>query len=126
LTDGSDDDSTIRSPVGGGGPAANGTVTLAVTNPGEERPIAIESVTEDLAEEIAIEGLSVSQITEEIEVELPPGSRTVVVSDLHLPAVATDTSRAVAVELAAILTRWTGPGAFVIAGDGFEMLAGPP
>jgi hypothetical protein len=127
LTDGSDYDGTTGSPVGGsGGPAANGAVTLAVTNPGEDRPIAIESVTEDLAEEIAIEGLSVFQITEEIEVELPPGSRTVVVSDLHLPAVATDTSRAVAFELAAILTGWTGPRAFVIAGDGFEMLAGPP
>ena len=127
MTDGSDADSTIGSPAGGsGGHAVNRPVTLAVTNPGEDRPIAVESVTEDLAEEIAIEGLSVFQITEEIEVELPLGSRTVVVSDLHLPAVATDTSRAVATELADILTGWTGPGAFVIAGDGFEMLAGPP
>ncbi len=63
---------------------------------------------------------------EQIEIELPPGSRTVVVSDLHLPAVATETSVAVAEELSALLAGMTGPATFVIAGDGFEMLAGPP
>ena len=65
-------------------------------------------------------------IAEEIEIELPPGSRTVVVSDLHLPAPATDNSRAVAAELTDLLGAWEGPGAFIIAGDGFELLAGPP
>ena len=48
------------------------------------------------------------------------------VSDLHLPAVATAISTAVADEIAAVLGTCHGPGAFVIAGDGFEMLAGPP
>ena len=67
-----------------------------------------------------------SLIAEELELELPPGSHTVVVSDLHLPAVATPTSTAVATELAAVLGDATGPAAFVVAGDGFEMLAGPP
>ena len=56
----------------------------------------------------------------------PRRSRTILVSDLHLPAVATTTSTAVADEIAAVLGTCHGPGAFVIAGDGFEMLAGPP
>jgi lysylphosphatidylglycerol synthetase-like protein (DUF2156 family) len=65
-------------------------------------------------------------IAEEIEIELDAGSRTVVVSDLHMPVVATSTSTAVADELARLLAGFDGPGVFVIAGDGFEMLAGPP
>jgi lysylphosphatidylglycerol synthetase-like protein (DUF2156 family)/UDP-2,3-diacylglucosamine pyrophosphatase LpxH len=32
----------------------------------------------------------------------------------------------VADELTGLLDRWVGPGVFVIAGDGFELLAGPP
>jgi lysylphosphatidylglycerol synthetase-like protein (DUF2156 family)/UDP-2,3-diacylglucosamine pyrophosphatase LpxH len=63
---------------------------------------------------------------EAIELELPAGCRTVVVSDLHLPAVATPTSTTVADELASVLGQCTGPAAFIIDGDGFEMLAGPP
>ena len=59
-----------------------------------------------------------------IEAGVPLGGRVVVVSDLHLAAVPTDASRIVADELAELLTGWSGPGAFVIAGDGFEMLAG--
>jgi metallophosphoesterase superfamily enzyme len=80
----------------------------------------------DLATEAA-EGLLPSLLIEEsIEIELPIGSRTVVVSDLHLPTVATPTSTAVADEVAAVLGETDGPVAFVIAGDGFEMLDGPP
>ncbi|MGO8870757.1 MAG: phosphatidylglycerol lysyltransferase domain-containing protein [Acidimicrobiales bacterium] len=81
---------------------------------------------QDLAVE-AVEGqLPIFLIDEEFELELPPGSRTVVVSDLHLPAVATPVSTSVADGLAGVLAGMTGPAAFVIAGDGFEMLAGPP
>jgi lysylphosphatidylglycerol synthetase-like protein (DUF2156 family)/UDP-2,3-diacylglucosamine pyrophosphatase LpxH len=65
-------------------------------------------------------------VAEQIELALGPGSRTLVVSDLHLPAVATPLSTAVADELAATLGGADGPACFVIAGDGFEMLAGPP
>ena len=65
-------------------------------------------------------------IDEEVEVHLPKGSRTILVSDLHLPVVATPTSTAVADELAGLLGECRGPAAFVVAGDGFEMLAGPP
>jgi len=61
-----------------------------------------------------------------VEARVPLGGRVVVVSDLHLAAVPTDASRIVADELAELLDSWTGPGAFVIAGDGFEMLASPP
>ncbi|HEX3461087.1 MAG TPA: phosphatidylglycerol lysyltransferase domain-containing protein [Acidimicrobiales bacterium] len=61
-----------------------------------------------------------------VEALIPLGGRVVVVSDLHLAAVPTDASRIVADELAELLGGWEGPGAFVIAGDGFEMLAGPP
>ena len=64
-------------------------------------------------------------IAESVELGLPTGSRTVVVSDLHLPVVATETSTSVAEELATVLEGLVGPAAFIIAGDGFEMLAGP-
>ena len=65
-------------------------------------------------------------IDDRLEVELPAGGRMVVVSDLHLGAVATERSTSVAGELADLLDGWSGPGLFVIAGDGFELLAGPP
>jgi hypothetical protein len=56
-------------------------------------------------------------IDESFELELPPGCRTVLVSDLHLPGVATPTSTSVADELPRILGQCsTGPTAFVIAG----------
>jgi lysylphosphatidylglycerol synthetase-like protein (DUF2156 family)/UDP-2,3-diacylglucosamine pyrophosphatase LpxH len=61
-----------------------------------------------------------------IEAEIPLGGRVVVVSDLHLAAVPTEASRLVADELGELLSGWAGPGAFVIAGDGFEMLAAAP
>ncbi|HEX3839874.1 MAG TPA: phosphatidylglycerol lysyltransferase domain-containing protein [Acidimicrobiales bacterium] len=61
-----------------------------------------------------------------VEALVPLGGRAMVVSDLHLAAIPTDASRIVADELAELLGGWEGPGAFVIAGDGFEMLAGPP
>jgi lysylphosphatidylglycerol synthetase-like protein (DUF2156 family)/UDP-2,3-diacylglucosamine pyrophosphatase LpxH len=81
---------------------------------------------QDLATDAAEELLPSFFIEELAEVELPTGSRTIVVSDLHLPAVATPTSTSVADELTSLLVTMTGPAAFVIAGDGFELLAGPP
>ncbi len=80
----------------------------------------------DLVVEAGDGTLPASLIAEEVEIELPVGSRTVVVSDLHLPTVPTVTSTTVADELAGLLGSMAGPAAFVIAGDGFEMLAGPP
>ena len=49
-----------------------------------------------------------------------------VVSDLHLPGTATPASTKVADEIIAVLEGWEGAGLLVIAGDGFELLAGPP
>jgi len=80
----------------------------------------------DLVPATGDETAPMSLFGEAIDLELPDGCRTVVVSDLHLPAVATPTSTTVADELASVLGQCTGPAAFIIAGDGFEMLAGPP
>jgi lysylphosphatidylglycerol synthetase-like protein (DUF2156 family)/UDP-2,3-diacylglucosamine pyrophosphatase LpxH len=60
-----------------------------------------------------------------IEVAVPRGGRVVVVSDLHLSSPVTDASRNCTSELIGVLDRWEGPGVLVIAGDGFELLAGP-
>ncbi len=81
---------------------------------------------DDVADIEEVEPPAPFLIAEQIELELPAGSRTLVVSDLHLPAVATPVSTSVADEIARMLAGVAGPAAFVIAGDGFEMLAGPP
>ena len=72
------------------------------------------------------DGVAPFLIDHQVELQLPKGSRVVLVSDLHLPAVATPTSTAVADEIAGVLGGCVGPAGLVIAGDGFEMLAGPP
>jgi lysylphosphatidylglycerol synthetase-like protein (DUF2156 family)/UDP-2,3-diacylglucosamine pyrophosphatase LpxH len=61
-----------------------------------------------------------------IQLEVGQGSRVVVVSDLHLPPVATDVSTRAAGELAQLLDGFREPGILVIAGDGFELLAAAP
>jgi len=94
--------------------------TLAPPDPG------IDAAISELAASLDAEDQPTFLIAEQIEVPLPQGSRTVLVSDLHLPVSATDSSTAVADDIATVLGEWSGPGAFVIAGDGFEMLAGPP
>src|SRR5262245_29208277 len=60
-----------------------------------------------------------------IEVSVPRGGRVVVVSDLHLSNPVTDAARNCTTALMDVLGRWDGPGVLVIAGDGFELLAGP-
>ncbi len=100
---------------------------MITADPVEESTFDDEPTSErDLAASAAEGDLPAFLIDEEVELELPAGSRTVVVSDLHLPVVATPTSTSVADELAEVLDGFAGPGAFIIAGDGFEMLAGPP
>ena len=47
-----------------------------------------------------VDGVAPFLIDAEVELALPKGSRVVLVSDLHLPAVATPTSTAVADEIA--------------------------
>ena len=60
-----------------------------------------------------------------IRLSVPAGGRVIVVSDLHLGAVATTTSQIVTEDLARRLANWTGPGVLVFAGDTFELLDEP-
>ena len=59
-----------------------------------------------------------------VEIEIARGDTVVVVSDLHLSATMTDAAAACTKALIDRVGAWTGGGAVVIAGDGFEMLAG--
>jgi lysylphosphatidylglycerol synthetase-like protein (DUF2156 family)/UDP-2,3-diacylglucosamine pyrophosphatase LpxH len=92
-------------------PLADAVVAAAVRSNGRGEPAGVACAPD---------------VPDRTEVAVPKGARTVVVSDLHLPTVATETSRAVEKELSDLLDQWVGPGVFVIAGDGFELLAGPP
>ena len=61
-----------------------------------------------------------------IRLEVGRGGRVVVVSDLHLGPAASEVSTRAADELSQLLNGFHEPGIFVIAGDGFEMLAAAP
>src|SRR5207248_5023593 len=61
-----------------------------------------------------------------LDVDVAAGVRVVVVSDLHLTAPATDSSKAAAATLAEMLAAWQGPGVVVLAGDVVELLSGQP
>ncbi len=67
-----------------------------------------------------------SEVADLVEIQVPQGVRVVLVSDLHIPCEATETSTGLVSDLCNLLDQWVGPGVFVIAGDGFELLAGPP
>ena len=79
----------------------------------------------DSEPDIPEDTLTHAPVEEEIEFSLPRGSRTIVVSDLHLGVAQTPNSLRVQTEIVAVLSEVTGPAAFIINGDGFEMLAGP-
>src|SRR5919206_1551198 len=64
-----------------------------------------------------------SIVTDVLEVDLPTGSRALVVSDLHLEKDASQASTSATSELARVLESWAGPGAVVFAGDLIELLA---
>ena len=55
-----------------------------------------------------------------VTVEVAPGTRMLVVSDLALAWRPTDTSLAIAAELATVLDTWVGPGVLVGNGDVFD------
>src|SRR4051794_26703317 len=55
-----------------------------------------------------------------VTVEVAPGTRMLVISDLGLAWRPTDTSLAIAAELAAALDTWVGPGVLVGNGDVFD------
>jgi len=60
-----------------------------------------------------------------VELTIPLWGRAVVVSDLHLTGTVTEASRGCTEEITKVLRAWSEPGAFVIAGDGFEQLHEP-
>jgi lysylphosphatidylglycerol synthetase-like protein (DUF2156 family)/UDP-2,3-diacylglucosamine pyrophosphatase LpxH len=60
-----------------------------------------------------------------IEIDIPRRGRVVMVSDLHLTGTMTPASTGTTEELIDVLADWPGPGAFIIAGDGFEQLHEP-
>ncbi|MDQ1393624.1 MAG: lysyl-tRNA synthetase, class, partial [Acidimicrobiaceae bacterium] len=57
-----------------------------------------------------------------LPVDVPLGGRVLVISDLHLGAVATPTSTAATTELARAVEAWTGPGLLVFNGSCLELL----
>lgn len=58
-------------------------------------------------------------------IEVPRGARVAVVSDLHLSGTVTEAAAAATAEMIRMLDSWSGPGVFIIAGDGFEQLHEP-
>ncbi len=63
-------------------------------------------------------------LADEVEIAVPAGGKVVLVSDLHLTDEPTAAATAATTELIKVLEAWDGPGVFVIAGDGFELLHG--
>ena len=63
-------------------------------------------------------------VPDRIQLEIARGDRVVVVSDLHLSDTMTDAAANCTGVLVDVVRTWTGGGAVVIAGDGFELLAG--
>ena len=60
------------------------------------------------------------RVPELVTVEVAPGTRMLAISDLGLAWRPTDTSLAIAAELAAVLDTWVGPGVLVFNGDVFD------
>ena len=56
-------------------------------------------------------------------VAVPTGARVLVVSDLFLSPTRTEASASATGELALALRRAEGPGAFIVAGNAFDLLA---
>jgi UDP-2,3-diacylglucosamine pyrophosphatase LpxH len=65
------------------------------------------------------------EIADLLEVDIPPGSRVITASDLHLPPTRTDVSGRAAETLARQLEGEAGPLTVVLAGDVVELLAFP-
>src|SRR2546421_8909663 len=60
-------------------------------------------------------------VPEIVTVDVAPGTRMLAISDLALAWRPTDTSLAIASELAAVLDTWAGPGVLVFNGDMFAL-----
>src|SRR5579862_5152817 len=59
---------------------------------------------------------------EAAELDLPIGSRVIVLSDLFLGAAATEASSSASLEVARALDGFEGPGAVIVAGNLFDLL----
>lgn len=58
-----------------------------------------------------------------LQVQVPVGGRVMVLSDLHLGQNSTDDSEVVTADIAREVDAWVGPGAVILNGDCFELLA---
>ncbi len=65
-----------------------------------------------------------SAVPDVLEMDVAPGTRVLVTSDLHLREVATDASTWACGELVRLLDAWEGPGVLAMAGDVIELWAG--
>ncbi len=65
------------------------------------------------------------EISDLLDVDIPPGGKVIIVSDLHLPPVRTDVSARSCETLAGRLDTETGPLTVVLAGDVVELLGFP-
>ncbi|MCU1462603.1 MAG: hypothetical protein JWO37_2678 [Acidimicrobiales bacterium] len=64
-------------------------------------------------------------VPDQVEVAVPAGGKVLVASDMHLGPSATAGSTATSSEVARAIEGWVGPGLVVLAGDVFDLLAGP-
>jgi len=65
------------------------------------------------------------EISDLLEVDIPPGGKVITISDLHLPPVRTDVSGRSCETLASRLDTEPGPLTVVLAGDVVELLGFP-
>jgi len=60
-------------------------------------------------------------VADDLEISLPVGTRLLVVANLRLEEVATESSTLPAGEVGRAVAAWPGPGAVVVAGDLFDL-----
>jgi lysylphosphatidylglycerol synthetase-like protein (DUF2156 family)/UDP-2,3-diacylglucosamine pyrophosphatase LpxH len=104
------------------------TTIYETGHPDDDRITDADHIPDDAADDVAdsADETAAVFVPDLIRLPLAQGSRVVVVSDLHLPPVATEVSTQAAADLAELLGGFTEPGMLIIAGDGFEMLAAAP
>jgi lysyl-tRNA synthetase len=108
-----------------GVPAIRDVILFPILRPEKGPRHSTRATLEAQADELAPTPLATHHLVPDlVEVEVARGDRVVVVSDLHLSADMTAAAAACSSSLAGELAAWSGGGTVVIAGDGFELLAG--
>ena len=97
--------------------SATGPVDVAEVPPEDAEPVARSNGAGARAPEL---------VPDFVHLEVPRGGRCFVVSDLHLTTTPGEAAATATATIVGALEEWKAPGLLVIAGDGFEMLAGPP